>query len=91
METALLNGQPLRKIAKALLGIDDDSLFRHKTHVSEALKKAREGEKLPSNAESLKQQLIQLIADARRIQQAAEAAQDYRAALAGIREAYAAC
>lgn len=84
IEAALLNGESLRKIGKTF-SVSTTSLFRHKTHVSEILKKAQEIEKL-SNAESLKQLMLQLIADARRVQQAAEAAQDYRTALAGIRE-----
>ena len=65
--------------------VSTTSLFRHKTHVSESLKKAHEICEI-SNAGSLKAHLVELIVDARRIQRAAEEAKDYRAAFGGIRE-----
>jgi hypothetical protein len=60
-------------------------LFRHKAHLSETLMKSCEaGEVL--RADSLVDQLKRLTDDARRIQKKAEAAMDYRGALAGVRE-----
>lgn len=62
------------------------ALFRHKQQdISTALMKAHEATEV-SRADSLLGQLNRLAADARRIQQIAEAARDYRAALAGVRE-----
>src|SRR6202044_1772919 len=52
---------------------------------SETLKKSREVAEV-SRADSLIDQLKQLATDARRIQKKAEAANDYRGALAGVRE-----
>jgi hypothetical protein len=62
----------LRTIAEQF-SVSTTSLFRHKDHVSEVLKKAHEIDEL-SDANALKAHLKQLVIDdARRIQQAAEA------------------
>jgi hypothetical protein len=84
IDEALLSGTPLRNIAKHV-SLSVASLFRHKSHVSETLKKSRDLAEV-SRADSLIHQLKKLTEDARRIQEKAEAAEDYRGALAGVRE-----
>jgi hypothetical protein len=84
IDEALLSGEPLRNIAERV-SVSVTSLFRHKSHLSETLKKSREVAEV-SRADSLIDQLKRLANDARRIQKKAEAANDYRGALAGIRE-----
>jgi hypothetical protein len=84
IDEALLNGEPLRNIAERV-SLSVTSLFRHKAHLSETLKKSHEAAEV-SRADSLIGQLEQLKEDARRIQKRAEAAKDYRTALAGVRE-----
>lgn len=61
------------------------SLFRHKSHPSETLKESHKAAEV-SRADSLVDQLKQLTEDARRAQKKAEAANDYRSALAAVRE-----
>jgi hypothetical protein len=84
IDQALLAGEPLRNIAKRV-SLSVASLFRHKAHLSETLKKSREAAEV-SRADSLIDQLERLKEDARRIQEKAEAAKDFRGALAGVRE-----
>jgi hypothetical protein len=84
IDQALLSGEPLRKIAERF-SLSVTSVFRHKTHVSETLRKSQEAAEV-SRAESLTEQLKRLREDARRIQEKAEGEKDYRAALAGIHE-----
>lgn len=84
IDESVLCGEPLRKIAERF-SLSVTSLFRHKAHVSETLRKSRQGEEV-LHAESLVDQLNQLTRDARRIQNKAEVQKDYRAALAGVRE-----
>lgn len=85
MDRALLAGEPYRNIAKQY-GTSYTALFRHKQEdIPAALMKAHEAAEV-SRADSWLWQLNRLAADARRIQQKAEAAKDYRAALAGVRE-----
>jgi hypothetical protein len=84
IDQALLAGEPLRNIAERV-SLSVSSLFRHKSHLSETLKKSRDVAEV-SRADSLIHQLKRLTEDARRIQEKAEAAEDYRGALAGVRE-----
>ncbi|MFY9530825.1 MAG: hypothetical protein WBC04_18445 [Candidatus Acidiferrales bacterium] len=84
IDEALLSGEPLRNIAERV-SLSTTSLFRHKAHLSETLKRSREAAEV-SRADSLIEQLKQLTKDARRIQEKAEAQKDYRVALAGVRE-----
>jgi len=84
IDQALLAGEPLRNIAERV-SLSVTSLFRHKAHLSETLKKSHDAAEV-SRADSLLDQLERLKEDAQRIQKRAEAAKDYRTALAGIRE-----
>jgi hypothetical protein len=84
IDRALLAGEPLRNIAERV-SLSVTSLFRHKSHLSETLKESHKAAEA-SRADSLVDQLKQLTEDARRIQQKAEAANDYRSALAAVRE-----
>jgi hypothetical protein len=84
IDELVLSGEPLRKIAERF-SLSVTSLFRHKTHVSETLRKSQEAAEV-ARAESLTEQLKRLCQDARRIQEKAEAEKDYRAALTAIRE-----
>lgn len=84
IDQALLAGEPLRNIAERV-SLSVASLFRHKAHLSETLKKSRAAAEV-SRADSLLDQLERLKEDARRIQQKAEAAKDFRGALGGVRE-----
>ncbi len=84
IDEALLEGHPLRDIAERF-SLSVGSVFRHKSHVSETLKKSRAAAEL-FRADNLVGQLKQLVDDARRVQKKAEAADDYRTALAGVRE-----
>ena len=84
IDRALLSGEPLRNIAERV-SLSATSLFRHKAHVSETLAKSHEATEV-SRADALLGQLKHLTEDARRIQKKAEAVNDYRAALAGVRE-----
>jgi hypothetical protein len=84
IDEALLGGEPLRNIAERV-SVSVTSLFRHKAHLAETLKKSHEVAEV-SRADSLIDQLKQLAKDARRIQKKAEAANDYRGALAAVRE-----
>jgi hypothetical protein len=84
IDEALLSGEPLRNIAERV-SVSVTSLFRHKAHLSEALKKSHKVADV-SRADSLIDRLKQLTMDAQRIQKKAEAANDYRGALAAVRE-----
>jgi len=84
VDRALLAGEPLRNIAERV-SLSVTSLFRHKSHLSETLKESHKAAEV-SRADSLVDQLKQLTEDARRIQKKAEAANDYRSALAAVRE-----
>ncbi len=84
IDELVLSGETLRKIAERF-SLSVTSLFRHKTHVSETLRKSQEAAEV-ARAESLTEQLKRLCQDARRIQEKAEAEKDYRAALTAIRE-----
>jgi hypothetical protein len=84
IDRALLAGEPLRNIAERV-SLSVTSLFRHKSHLSETLKESHKAAEA-SRADSLVDQLKQLTEDARRIQKKAEAANDYRSALAAVRE-----
>src|SRR5215471_2237720 len=80
----ILVGSPLRTIADRW-SVSKTALIRHRDHLSRTLLKAQEAAQV-EHADSLLEQLNHLTADARRIQEKAERARDYRAALAGIRE-----
>ncbi len=84
IDEALLGGEALRSIAEHF-SLSVGSVYRHKSHVSDLLKKSRDAAEL-FRADNLVDQLKQLVDDARRVQKKAEAANDYRAALAGVRE-----
>jgi hypothetical protein len=85
LDRALLAGEPFRNIAKRY-GTSHTALFRHKqADLPATLVRAREAAEV-GRADTLLGQLNQLAADARRIQQKAEAGRDYRTALAGVRE-----
>nr|UXE45005.1 hypothetical protein Hi04_10k_c4039_00013 [uncultured bacterium] len=84
IDVALLSGEPLRNVAERV-SLSVTSLFRHKAHLSETLKRSQEIAEV-CRADSLIEQLKQLTKDARRIQKKAEEANDYRGALAGVRE-----
>jgi hypothetical protein len=81
----LLAGMPLRTIADHW-SVSKTALIRHKTdHLASALVKAKDAEEV-AHADGLPGQLKQLTADARRIQEKAERAKDYRVASAGVRK-----
>ena len=84
IDEAVVAGEPLRDIAERF-SLSVGSVYRHKSHLSEMLKKSRDAAEL-FHADNLGAQLRQLVADARRVQKKAEAADDYRTALAGVRE-----
>src|SRR6516225_41609 len=84
VDHALLSGKTYREITGSF-PLSKSALERHRDHITSSLAKAKEAA-VVANADSLLEQLKQLSADARRIQQKAEQARDYRAALAGVRE-----
>ena len=81
----LLDASPLRTIADQCC-VSKTALIRHKAeHLPSTLVKGKQVEQV-AHGDALLQQLKRLTADARRIQEKAERAKDYRAALAAIRE-----
>jgi hypothetical protein len=84
IDEALLAGESLRNIAESF-SLSVGSVYRHKSHISETLKKSHGAAEL-FRADNLVGQLKQLVDDARRVQKKAEAVDDYRTALAGVRE-----
>ena len=84
IDESLLGGEALRSIAEHF-SLSVGSVYRHKSHVSDLLKKSRDAAEL-FRADNLVDQLKQLVDDARRVQKKAEAVDDYRTALAGVRE-----
>jgi len=86
MDGALVNGEPFRHIA-ARWSVSTTALQRHKAdHLPASLTKAKEATQV-ANADDLLTQLGLLRSKALGLLMKAEAAGDYRAALAGIREA----
>jgi hypothetical protein len=81
----LLGASPLRTIADQW-SVSKTALIRHKAeHLASTLVKSKQAEQV-AHADALVDQLKRLTADARRIQEKAERAEDYRAALAAVRE-----
>lgn len=84
IDRCIVAGETFRNIAKRV-SLSAAALFRHSRHLPIDLGKAHEAEQV-AHADGLLGQLKQLTSDARRIQEKAERAEDYRAALAGVRE-----
>ena len=84
IDESLLEGVTSRNIAKRFQ-LSPASLHRHKVHLNETLKKARNAAEL-GRADTLIEQLQKLRADAASIQTKASQAGDYRGALAAIRQ-----
>ena len=85
INSALLNGVSLRKIAKQF-SVSDTALFRHKQHIPAGLVKAQEAQEI-AKADTLLAQVIALRDKALNILAKAEQAGDLRTALQGVREA----
>src|SRR5215510_7744104 len=85
IEAALLEGRPFRELAERF-ATSSAALFRHKEgHIPDRLAKAqREAETL--KADSLVEQMEELQKKVRQIIQKAEADDDFRTALAGLKE-----
>lgn len=85
IDRSMVEGLPYREIERRFR-VDKSSLSRHlKHHLAEALQTARKAEDA-LKGESLWEQIEWLKAEALRISVKAEQAEDYRTALAGIRE-----
>ena len=85
IDKQLVAGLSYRNLS-ARYGLSSQALIRHRNeHLPETLVRAYEASEA-ARAENLLAQLAELRADARRIGQRAEEAEDYRTALAGIRE-----
>jgi hypothetical protein len=85
IDAALVDGAAYRGVAETY-GVSKDAVFRHRSdHLPAMLVQAKAAEDA-AQADTLLSQLQQLQVDARRIGAKAEAAADYRAALAGVRE-----
>lgn len=86
IDDALVSGAPLRNIAERFR-VSTTALFRHRSdHLPRTLLQARQAEEAAS-ADNLLAQLQALQAKALDLLRKAEAAGDYRTALAGVREA----
>jgi len=87
IDTALIAGEPVRAVASRYVTIGRMAVQRHKDeHLPQTLAKAHEAEEV-AHADDLLQQVRQLRGKAVSLLLKAEAAGDYRTALAGIREA----
>ncbi len=87
IDTALIAGEPVRAVASRYVTIGRMAVQRHKDeHLSQTLAKAHDAEEV-AQADDLLQQVRQLRGKAVSLLLKAEAAGDYRTALAGIREA----
>ena len=85
IDKSLVKGKTLREITRSF-GIDKSALYRHKQkHLPKQLLMVRESEEL-TRADNLWDQIEWLRAKALSISRKAEEREDYRAALAGIRE-----
>jgi hypothetical protein len=84
IDAALLAGEPLRTIADRF-GPSKTALLRHREHVPKALAAAKDAERA-ADADSLLDKVGALLEDAQRLCKKAEAAEDTRTALAGVRE-----
>jgi hypothetical protein len=84
IDRALLAGEAFRNIAQRV-SVSPTALFRHQQHIPTALAKANDAA-LVAHGDDLLAQLGELTAEAQRIKQKAEAAGDYRTALAAVRE-----
>jgi hypothetical protein len=86
IDQALVDGRPYRDIARQF-GTSKDALVRHKAeHVPEALSKAQDAQEA-AHGDDLLAQVRQLQAKANALLDKAEAAGDFRTALAGIGQA----
>lgn len=86
IESAILEGKPLRLVASRF-SVSEDALSRHKLkHILAALAKAQEVREVAMGG-ALVEQLRSLQEKALELLYRAEAAGDYRTALAGVREA----
>jgi len=85
IDKALIAGEPYRGIAKRYEA-SEAAMFRHREHLPATLVKAQAAETV-AQADDLLQQLQALRNKAMALLLKAEAAGDYRTALAGIREA----
>ena len=89
IDSALINGQSLRNIAKQY-SIGATAVYRHKDHISKTLIKAAESEaelREITRGEDLLEQVRDLNERTLRILKEAESAGDSRTALAAVREA----
>ena len=85
IDRALINNESYRNIA-VRFNVSTAALLRHKqSHLAASLTKAKNAKEV-TKADSLLGELERLRAEARRIAAKAEDAEDYRTALAGIRE-----
>jgi transposase-like protein len=85
IDAALVAGASYRDVA-GQYGLSKSAVERHKTeHIPGALTQAHGAEEMAS-ADTLLQKIASLEADAKRIGKAAEAAEDFRSAIAAVRE-----
>lgn len=85
IDAALAGGEPIRGISQKYR-VSQDALYRHKTHVAEAVTRASEAREV-SVGETVLKRLESLYIRASKILDQAESAGDLRTALAGIHEA----
>jgi hypothetical protein len=85
IDRLLVGGEPYRSIAKQF-SLSESAVYRHKSHLSGTLIKAKEAEQV-TQADNLLDQIRDLQKKALSILSKAEAAKDYRAATGAIREA----
>jgi len=86
IDAALVTGTGTVRDIAGQHGLSPSSLDRHRqAHIPAALAQATQAAEVVQ-ADDLLGQVRSLLADARRIQQAAEAARDLKTALAGVRE-----
>ena len=85
LDAALVAGQSFRNVSKRW-GMSPSAAFRHQSdHLPARMAQGQTAEDV-AQADTLLTQLAECRASARRIGDKAEAADDYRAALAGVRE-----
>jgi hypothetical protein len=85
IDKILVEGKPYRSIAKRFL-LSDAAVYRHKSHLSGTLLKAKEVKEM-AQADNLMEQISSLQSRALNILSKTEEAQDWRAATGAIREA----